>query len=48
MQNENKLAVESSKMMLSSIKINSVIYVPMLTKVYDIEEARSYDNFTNE
>ena len=35
-------------MMLSSIKINSVIYVPMLTKIYDLEEARFYDNFTNE
>ena len=46
-QNDNKLAAESHKIALPSIKINQIIYVPMLVKPFDLAEAKTYDKLNN-
>ena len=47
-QNESKMVKQSSKIVLDSIKVNQIIYVPMLSKVFDMEEANKYDNLTDQ
>ncbi len=39
---------KANKAGLVEIKTNKVIYVPMIAKVFDMEESRKYDNLTNE
>lgn len=46
-QNTNKLAAESHKIALPSIKTNQIIYVPMLVKTFDLAEAETYDKLNN-
>lgn len=48
LQNDNKLVKESSKIILDMISINQIIYVPMISKVFDMEESELYDNLTDE
>ena len=47
-QNESKMVKQSSKIVLDSIKVNQIIYVPMLSKIFDMEEANKYDNLTDQ
>lgn len=39
LDNNNKLAKEGQKMLFDSIQVNQVLYVPMLTKVLDLQES---------
>ena len=48
LQNANKLVKEGSKLVLDRIATNQVIYVPMLSKVFDMEESKLYDLLTDE
>ena len=48
MQNESEMVKQSSKVVLDSIKTNQIIYVPMMSQIFDLEEASKYDNLTNE
>jgi len=48
LQNDNKLVKEGSKLILDRIATNQVIYVPMLSKIFDMEESKLYDSLTDE
>lgn len=47
MQNDNKLVVQGMKVIRDSISINQVLYVPMIAKVFDMEEAKVYETLTD-
>jgi hypothetical protein len=42
-QNKNKLVKEASKLFLPPIPVNQKIFVPMIAKVFDMEESNKYD-----
>lgn len=48
LQNSNRLIKEGSKIVLDRIATNQVIYVPMLSKIFDMEESTLYDSLSDE
>lgn len=47
-QSKNKLVKSVSKTMLADVPVNQKFFVPMLAKVFDMEESNSYDELSNE
>lgn len=47
MQNNNKAVKEGQKLILPSITVNKKLFVPMLAKELDIEEATRYENLND-
>lgn len=42
----NRAIKQMSKLKLDSIELNQVFYVPMLAKIFDMQESESYNNVT--
>jgi hypothetical protein len=47
-QSNNILVKEATKLLLSDIVVNQKLFVPMLAKVFDMQESISYDGLTDE
>lgn len=47
-QNDNKMVKSGTKLILDKVEVNQVIYVPMLAKVFDMNESDSYIGLTDE
>lgn len=45
---KNKVVKEATKVLMPSIEVNQKLWVPMLAKVLDIEEAATYDNLSDQ
>jgi ribosomal protein L13 len=45
--NANVLVKNASKILIDGIKVNQKIYVPMLARVFDLQESQKYDNLTD-
>ena len=48
LQNDNMFIKEGSKLILDIIAHNQVFYVPMITKIFDMEESIQYDLLTDQ
>ena len=48
MQNNNKAVKEWNKLLLDKIAINQKLFVPMIAKVFDLDESAQYDDLSDE
>ena len=48
MQNNNKAVKEGNKLLLDKIAINQKLFVPMIAKVFDLDESAQYDDLSDE